>query len=681
MGRCVSTLSNTVALLNPRGRWFASYLPYFISATNVFFLCTSFWIAYFFPEQKILAYISLAIVYLLAGTPALIEAINQLFALQVDLDILMTLAAYGSIWISEGFEGGLLLTLFQLSKTLEEDATSKARAHLEDLEKLTPQYAYMRNSGKNAWDKVSITQVPLGAQVRISSGEIIPVDGKVLEGQSEVALKQLTGESIPKMVSPGDQVHAGSQNMLGTLVVESQALASENTLAKIIELISQAQEAKPKLQRWFDRFSGTYAQLVITITALSIFTLYALLSMPLFGSYGALYRSLSFLIAASPCALIIALPVTYLSALSSCARRGILLKGTQLFEVLSKINLFAFDKTGTLTQAQLEILFSQTLPIASDQEQLTEEERLLHFHLLYLMQERTQHPIAQSLLDFIDTSFPEHQREVQVRYGIKEFQTLPGKGLSAIFECPTKPSLERQEETEITCIAGQPDWINSYINLPKQFLDEIAKRRSTPVRFIVFASPFASTLFTLGDIKRPEASYTIASLKDLDIQTCILTGDRAAAAQPLARELGIDQLYAHLSPKEKLRHIESLCKSHLCAMVGDGINDAPALARAHVGIAMAEIGSGAATYAADVLLLQDRLSDLPWLIQLARKTQHIASQNLIFALTALIVASTLALLGYIPMWASVIAHEGGTILVALNGLRMLRFRILATPLF
>lgn len=613
------------------------------------------------------AYVFLAIVYLLVGVPALKQAFTQLRRWQIDLDILMTLAAFSSIWISHGFEGALLLTLFYISKMIETETTNTAHSHLNSLQNLTPQTAVARCNNNSDWKEIPLKEIPLGYQVRIASGQIIPVDGSVIEGESEVVLKHLTGESLPQKALVGTKVHAGSENLLGTLIVHVSASAHENTIAKIIALIQEAQEKKPYLQRWFDRFSGMYAKGVIFFSTTFALTLPLITSIPLLGQYGSLYRALSFLIAASPCALIIALPVTYLSALSACAKRGILIKGTRLFETLSAIQTIAFDKTGTLTQSQLQV--TQLLTI-SHKKNLSQNEINLHLCALLLMQQRTKHPIASSLEDYLTTEFALEQTLPSL--SLKKFETVPGKGLTASFHLQQELPATHDLKREFTCIAGQPHWVGNYTDLQTPILESIADQRSSSARLLLFSSPIAVTLITLKDLKRPEAKQAIADLKALNIECCMLTGDRAAAAQPIAQELGITTLFSQLTPQEKLQHIEKLSSQSICAMVGDGINDAPALARAHIGIAMAKLGSGAATYAADILLFQDRLEDLPWLIALGKKIRTIARQNISFALFALIAASITALLGKMPMWMAVIAHEGGTVLVALNGLRMLK---------
>lgn len=634
-----------------------------ISVLSVFFLLLAFTLS--FTTHTLYSYIALAAVYLLVGTPALQLAFSQLLERKVDLDLLMTLAAFSSIWISHGYEGALLLTLFYLSKTIEHETTDAARSHLNSLHSIAPQKATMRPDSQSPWLEKPIEDIPIGSQVQIASGQIIPCDGRVLEGESEVVLKHLTGESLPMNVRQGDQVHSGSENLLGTLIIEVTAIAKESTIAKIIQLIEQAQEKKPYLQRWFDRFSGLYAKSVIFFSTIFSLTLPLVSSVPLLGQYGSIYRALSFLIAASPCALIIALPVTYIAALSACARRGILIKGTHLFETLASIQTIAFDKTGTLTQSSLQVTQMLTL---SHKKKITQEEIDLHLSALLLMQQRTKHPIASSLETYLKSEFSLEQAASSLR--ILRFETLPGRGLTASFE-KGSPS---DGDSSFTCIAGDPHWVSNFTDLQPTIIESIADQRSSPARLLLFSSPIAITLITLKDLKRPEAPQVIADLKALSIDSWMLTGDRAGAAQPIAKELKIDTLYAQLSPQEKFDHIESLSQQNICAMVGDGINDAPSLARAHIGIAMAKLGSGAATYAADILLFQDRLEDLPWLISIGRKTRKIAFQNLYFAAAALVTASIAALMGKIPMWAAVISHEGGTVLVALNGLRMLSNR-------
>ena len=600
------------------------------------FLLLSF-ILSFSPYYAPLSMSLLIAVYFLAGIPSLIESIEDLLNLSINIDVLMTLAAFGSVLIGSPMEGGLLLVLFSLSGAMEDLVTSKAKGALRELHKLSPTKAWIIDES-GAYLQRSIKDVLIGDKILIKSGEVIPLDGEVIEGASSVNLVHLTGENLPVTKKAGDTVPAGGKNLEGALVLRVTHTSRDSTLAKIIALVTEAQEAKPALAQWFDRLSQRYATAIIAAAAFFALILPWWLTIPFLGEGGGLYRALAFLIAASPCALIIAIPIAYLSALSVSAKKGILLKGGATLDALASIKTIGFDKTGTLTTGQIVCTGFE-----GDDEALA---------LAYAMEVNATHPLAKAIQAYAE------RKKIKIA-SIREFKTRPGYGVEALSE--------KGERVFI----GNTDGVAPEILAPKQA--EIDRIKANGDLIALFCLGKQVFLFQFQDTPRPRAKETLFSLKhNQGLKLVMLTGDHERAAKRVADDMGIDDFRAGLRPEDKLRAITELAEKEPIAFVGDGINDAPALARATVGISMGKGGSRAAVDAADVVLLHDHLSSLDWLFKKAHQTQTVVKQNLLMATLAILVASLPALLGYVPLWVAVIMHEGGTLLVGLNGLRLLR---------
>ncbi len=336
--------------LTPNSRPWGKNLSLKSAASAAFFLALAFSLSF---VNTPLSYLCLSLVYFLSGVPALIAALDDLKNLEINIDVLMTLAAFVAVLIGSGIEGALLLVLFELSHGMEETVSNKAKSALHNLNNLAPKFAHVIADDGILFEK-SVREIGIGTKVLIKNGEIVPLDGLVAEGTSSVNLVHLTGESVPVPKTVGDSIPAGARNLEAALVIEVNRTSSDSTLARIIQLITQAQEAKPRLQRWLDKFGKHYATAVIALTLIFALGLPFVLSMAYLGHEGSVYRALAFLIAASPCALIIATPTAYLSAISACARKGILLKGGITLDALASCSVIAFDKTGTLTTGDLQ---------------------------------------------------------------------------------------------------------------------------------------------------------------------------------------------------------------------------------------------------------------------------------------------------------------------------------------
>lgn len=637
--------------LTPSSRKWGRHLSLKASLLAAGLLLISFVLS-FFPNWSPLSYLLLVLVYFLAGIPSLIDSIRDLSNLEINIDVLMTLAAFLSILIGSGMEGALLLVLFSVSGSIEESVTLKAKSAISSLRKLAPQMAWIVKPG-GILHPCSVKDIQIGNSILIKAGEIVPLDGIVTAGCSNVNLVHLTGENLPAMKKVNDAVPAGARNLDGTLTLSVTHTSAESTLSKLVQLITQAQEARPKLQRWIDKITKRYAACIILLALGFALALPFLMGIPFLGQEGALYRALAFLIAASPCALVIAIPIGYLSAISACAKRGILLKGGITLDALSKCQTIAFDKTGTLTTGELIVVGIEPLSAQS------KSDSAIDLGIALALERNVVHPIANAI--------EKYAAEKNIApIDLQDFQSIPGYGLEGSISI---------EGSSKKVYLGHPDYLLAKLSA-ESFQNLQQQRESCEAQgqlLAVLQVGEAITLFKFQDQPRAHLKPLIHSLKvKYSMRLLMLTGDHEVSAQKVAKELGIDDVFANLRPEDKLDKITSLSQSGHLAMVGDGINDAPALARATVGISMGKVGSSTAIDASDVVLLHDNLELLDWLFGKAADTQRIIRQNVLLAAAAILFATTPALLGFVPLWLAVVLHEGGTILVGLNSLRLLR---------
>ncbi len=622
--------------LTPQSRNWGKNLSLKSALGAAFFLILAF--SFSFTHAP-LSNLFLSLVYFLAGVPALIAAFDDLKNFEINIDVLMTLAAFLAVVIGSGLEGALLLVLFELSHGLEDNVTNKARNALHNLNNLAPKFAHVIDAQGTSFEK-AVREIQTGQILLIKQGEIVPLDGKVITGTSSVNLVHLTGESAPNLKKPGDLLPAGARNLESALTIEVTRTSSDSTLTRIIKLITAAQEAKPKVQRWLDQFGKTYATTIICLTAFFALTLPWILSISYLGIEGGIYRALAFMIAASPCALIIATPTAYLSAISACAKKGVLLKGGIILDALASVTQIAFDKTGTLTTGNLE---------CTAIESLTNSKLPLDTALAIAaaLERQVVHPIATAICKLAtDKNLPLPD--------IANFKTVPGYGLEGTLPDNTLVAI------------GLPEHISAKI----QNKIAIPKNSGEVLTILLIGEDLFALRFT--DQVRPNMANALRKMEqENNLTTLMLTGDHQQNADHVAKLLGINKVYANLRPEDKLEQVANLSAQGL-AMVGDGINDAPALARATVGISMGKIGSATAVDASDVVLLNDDLDLLNWLFHKAKLTKRIVAQNITLALGVICLVTTPALLGFIPLWLAVVLHEGGTVLVGLNSLRLLK---------
>lgn len=633
--------------LSQKSRHWGKNLSLRSSLVSSFLLLSAFVSSYFQPELSTLFLLG---VFFLSGTPALLATIEDLKKLEINIDLLMTLSAFLSIFIGSQMEGALLLVLFELSGSMEEAIAHKTKNALINLKKISPKAAFILDEEGHIHEK-SVHEIVIGQKIVIKAGEVVPLDGIVIEGSSFVNLVHLTGESRPVPKQKNDEVPAGAKNLEGAMTLRVTKTSSQSTLSRIMKLIAQAQESKPAFESFMDKFGKWYALFIIVFTSLFAVFLPSFFDMPFLGEAGSIYRALTFLIAASPCALIIATPMAYLSAISSCARKGILLKGGAVLDRLASCKVIAFDKTGTLTTGKLSCIGIDSL---IENTNLSNETAL---SIAAGLEKYALHPVSHAILT--------HAAALKISpIEIEGFQSKAGFGLEGFVHISS--------EKKAVCI-GHPEYIEQKLPIHLKNSWSVVKQKiasyQNPSTLLLVQD--ALFMFHFKDEIRPQSAHALSSLRE-KLQLVMITGDHSENAKQVGSHLGIEEIYPDMRPEGKLQLIEKLSEKKGLIMVGDGMNDAPALARATVGISMGKFGSSAAIDASDIVLLQDNLSLIPFLTKKAAQTLSIVKQNIIFALLVILLASGSALMGFIPLWLAVILHEGGTVLVGLNSLRLLR---------
>ncbi len=586
--------------------------------------------------------------YLAGGTFATRTAIEATLHGHIEVDLLMVLAAIGAATIGGWVEGGILLFLFSLGNSLEHFALGRTHRAIRSLMELSPEDALVVRDGVER--RIPVEELVVGDVVVVRPSERIPADARVISGESSVDQAPITGESIPVGKLPGDNVFAGTINGHGLLRLSVERVAHESTLAKIIRIVEEARGQKSETQRFTDRFEGTYAIGVIGISALTF-----LLPMLLFGTdefHTWFYRAMTLLVVASPCALVISTPASILSALANGARQGILFKGAVYLENAGTITAVAFDKTGTLTLGRPRV--TDVVPW-----QGVDESELMS--VAAAVERLSEHPLGTAVVQHAEASgFGTLVDEGE----ISDLQSMPGRGVRA------------QVRGRMIRIGNDALFEVDGIALPPALREQAdVLREAGKTTMYIFADDQPLGVIGVADVIRPVAPSVIADLHRLGIEkTILLTGDNERAARAIARQVGIDEWRAGLLPEEKLDAIREMQQAGVkVAMVGDGVNDAPALATATLGIAMGAAGTDVALETADVVLMSDDLTKLPYAVELSRRARRIIMQNLTFALGVILFFSLGAVIGLVPLPVGVIAHEGGTILVVTNGLRLLRF--------
>jgi Cd2+/Zn2+-exporting ATPase len=633
-------------------------------------LCGVFLILGFLNLHAIIPYLSV----LCGAYFALGSAWESVKSRTVDVNILMVLAAIGAIAIGQALDAAVLLFLFSLSSTMESLAMARTKNAIEGLIRLRPDQAIRISDGQE--EKVRVEELKLKDRIKIPPFESIPVDGTVAEGSSSVDQSAMTGESVPVHKSFGEKLLAGTRNLDQVLIMVVESTVGDSTLDKIVELVDDAQENKASGERISTWFGQRYTFFVIGAFAVSFVVR---LGMGV-ESRAALYESLTLLVALSPCALVISVPATTLSALAWAAGNGMLVRGGQFIETAGRVDTVAVDKTGTLTHGRprlVEICVCARSMVAvvagsdgcteegscwhGDEELSPEARRLLRSAAA--AEAYASHPVALAI--------NQAARDASIDVPIaNEERLMPGLGVSATVD------------GQMVVIGQQKAFDDLEIPIPLQFLaqvDEFQKAGMT-VTLLKVGDEIAALGFR--DAPRIEVPDFLEEVRNAGAtEVLMLSGDNAKTAKAIADEVGIARFQGALMPQDKAKVIEELVnEGKVVMMVGDGVNDAPPLAKASIGVAMGGLGSDIALNAADVVLMHDRLDKIPQLMRLGKKTNRIIRANLFFATGVITVLTVFSLIGKLPLPLAVLGHEGSTVLVILNGLRVLRGPSLAIPL-
>lgn len=592
------------------------------------------------PENS-LPVIALSVLSIaLAGVPTLRKGWVALKTLTLNINFLMCLAVIGAIAIGQWPEAAMVVFLFAIAELIEGLSLDRVRNTMRGLLQLAPEEANVQDAS-GQWRVMAADQIPVGAVVQVKPGERIAVDGEVLEGESSVNQAPITGESMPVAKQRGDGVYAGTINEHGLLQIRVTAQRGDSTLAKIVRVIEETQRNQAPTQRFVDTFARYYTPAVV-IAAVLVAVLPTLLWQQPFQDW--LYKALVLLVIACPCALVISTPVTVVSGLTAAARRGILIKGGQFLEAGHGLKAIALDKTGTLTLGRPAVVEIVAMPGILQEQVLA---------IAASLDANSDHPLARAIV----AALPEGASLQRV----ERFEALGGRGVRGTIDGTEYYLGNARLLSDIG--AGTDD------------VRDVLSAQQAHARTAIFLATEQKVLGVIGiaDVVRPNALQAVTRLKALGVIPVMLTGDNAATARQIGQETGIDQIRADMLPDHKLQAIEELeSKYGSVGMIGDGINDAPALARATVGFAMGAAGSDTAIETADVALMDDDLGKLAGFIELSRATRRILIQNIVLALGIKLVFFILALLGIATLWMAVFADVGASLLVVFNGLRLLR---------
>ena len=580
--------------------------------------------------------------YAVIGWDIVWKAVTNILHGQVfDENFLMTIATIGALILGEHSEGVAVMLFYQVGEWFQSYAVSKSRKSIASLMDIRPDYANVERNGK--LEQVDPDEVNIGDTIVVKPGERVPLDGKIIKGTSALDTSALTGESMPRDVEPGMEVISGCINQTGILTIQTTKKYGESTVAKILDLVENASDKKGKTENFISRFARYYTPIVV-FAAIALAILPPLITGQPFSIW--IYRALTFLVISCPCALVISIPLSFFGGIGGASKIGVLVKGSNYLESLAHAEVVVFDKTGTLTKGSFAV--SQIKAIDMREEQLLE--------LAAYAEDYSNHPISQS---------------IQKAYGkkidnsrISDVQEIAGHGVRAVIDGKT-------------VLAGNAKLMNR---------ENIAYTPSDAIGTVVYLAcngKYAGYIVIEDEVKA-DAPAAIRALKEVGVRkTVMLTGDADAVGKKVAQKLGLDQAYTELLPADKVDRVEAMLKQTSekgkLVFVGDGINDAPVLARADVGIAMGGLGSDAAIEAADVVLMTDEPSKISAVVRIARKTIRIANENIVFALGVKLLVLVLGATGYANMWAAVFADVGVSVIAILNAIRAMRVKKFLPP--
>lgn len=595
-----------------------------------------------FSMSNIISFGLFIAAYIIVGKDVLLKAFSNIKRGKVfDENFLMTIATVGAVIIGEYPEAVGVMLFYMVGEFLQSLAVNKSRKSISDMMNIRPDYANLVKEDGSV-ETVDPYDVEVGSYIQIKAGEIIPLDGIVVSGKAMLDTSALTGESVPRSANAGDQVYSGSINKDGLLKLEVTKEFSESTASKILDLVENAAAKKSKTENFISKFAGIYTPIVV-------FAAIALAVIPPFIFPGTgfatwIYRALTFLVVSCPCAFVIAIPLSFFSGIGASSKIGVLIKGSNYLELLAGVRTFVFDKTGTLTKGVFEV-------VSLHPNNVSEEELLSK---AAMAEEYSSHPIAISIKKAYEELKTESGENTNISDRLSDLKEIAGHGISI-----------KVDGKEV--LVGNDKLMSSNsINFEKS--EEFGS-----VVYVAEEGKFLGSI-VINDRIKEDAGESLIALKSVGVEKSVmLTGDIKEVADVVANELGIDYAYSELLPQDKVEKVEEeLDDNKILAFVGDGLNDAPVLARADIGIAMGGIGSDAAIEAADVVIMDDKLYNIVRGIKLAKRTMSIAKQNIIFALGVKLIFLLLAAIGFGTMWEAVFADVGVTVLCVINAMRNLQ---------
>ncbi|HWD92448.1 MAG TPA: cation-translocating P-type ATPase [Verrucomicrobiae bacterium] len=618
---------------------------------------------YFFhrANMPIPSLISFIAAYLAGGWFTVEEVWERLQKRAIDVHFLMLAVAAGAACINAWAEGATLLFLFSFSGALEHFALGRTQKEIRSLFREAPKFATVLDE-RGGEREVKVEQLRAGTRLLVKPGSQFPVDAEVAKGKTAADESNLTGEAVPVEKSVGDSVLAGTINLWGAVEVVVLRPAAESALQKIIHLIREAQHQKAPAQRFTDRFGTYYTYFALLLSLAMFFVWWLGFHLAPFAvargdaeSHSAFYRTMTLLVVASPCALVLSIPSAVLAAIAWSARHGILFRGGAAVEKLAAVDTVALDKTGTLTTGELKVEAVESFPPGSEAEIA---------RVAYSLEKLSTHPLARAIT--------RHGKQQGLEpIALEQFESVTGQGL-------------RASRDGAVCLLGRRDWVEQQTGAAiwspahkrlegigsDRLKTELQTERGISEIWVAERDLLGRIL--LRDDVRPQARQVVNELREEGLQTVVLTGDRQAAAEHMRAELQLDDVRAELKPENKVAEIRALTKAgRKVAMVGDGVNDAPSLAVAHIGVAMGARGSDAALEQADVVLMHDRLENFLAAFRLSQRARSVIRQNLVISLGTVVVLVTFAMLGKIPLTIGVVGHEGSTVVVVMNSLRLL----------
>jgi len=572
------------------------------------------------------------------------------------IDLLMSIAGIGALIIGEYLEAATVVFLYSIGEALEGYVTNRARDSIGALLELQPDNALLLKDGREM--QVAVESLAIGDNILVKPGERIPMDGKVIKGHSGVNQAAITGESMPVSKAEGDEVFAGSINENGSLTIEVTALAENNTLSRIIKMVADAQGRHAPSQRMIDQFAQYYTPAVIVFAALIAIVPTLFFGQPLIAaeaSQGWLYRALTILVIACPCALVISTPVTVISAITRAARSGVLIKGGAYLEASGTIEAVAFDKTGTLTEGRPVVMETRSVDCKTGEICALCDDVLA---LAAAVESRSTHPLAQAVVNEAES------RNILNRYAhADDVENMSGRGVKGMID-------------------GQQVVVGSHALFDSEFehqgdlcnmVKDAEKRGQTTM--MLHDGERVRGYIAVADKVRVSSQNVVAALNERGLETVMLTGDNPTVAEAVGDKVGVSDVRASLLPDDKVSAVETLMQSgKQVAMVGDGVNDTPALAAATVGIAMGGAGTAQAMETADIVLMADDLRQLPFVFNLSRHARNLILQNIVLAIGMKLIFLLLAASGGVTMWMAIFADVGMSLVVTLNGMRALRYQ-------